>query len=420
MFPSRRDFLRVGSAMLSTSVSAPLFLRLTARAASATQPANDNVLVVLQLTGGNDGLNTVVPFTDENYRRLRPTLHLADSKLHKLDDRVGFHPSLNGWKQLFDKGQAAVIQSVGYPNPNRSHFESMAIWHTAPDDGQLRHSRPSLPQGGWLARAIDQRATAAEQASTIQALRVGEGQIPDALLGCRVEIPSLADVVELQHSPGVLNRDQRDSQVVAWKESANDSTNPLLQAAAESSLAVHATTKQIEKMGGAAKSKSSYPDSKLGQQLKLISQLLRAGFSSSIYYTEINGFDTHSGQLNGHSNRLAQVGAAVRAFVDDVGGSLRSRPVLVLVFSEFGRRVAENASGGTDHGTAAPVFLFGPRVHAGIHGPYPDLVNLVDDDPIFAIDFRRVYATVLENWLGLSSKAVLGSNFELLHVLANR
>jgi uncharacterized protein (DUF1501 family) len=417
MSPNRRDFLSIASAMLATSASAPFFLTQTARAAAATRRPNDNVLVVLQLTGGNDGLNTVVPFTDENYRRLRPTIHLADAKLHRLDDRVGFHPSMSGWKQLFDKGQAAVIQSVGYPNPNRSHFESMAIWHTAPDNAQLRHSRGDVASGGWLARAIDQRTTAAEQAATIQALRIGEGQIPDALLGCRVQIPSLTDIGELQRSVGLLNSGEVQSQVAAWQEAADNSVNPLLEAAAESSLTVHATAEQIRKMSGAFDSKGDYPDSKLGQQLRLIGQLLRAGFSSSIYYTEIDGFDTHSDQLNRHSNQLAQVDRAVRAFVDDVRNTVPNRPVLTLVFSEFGRRVAENGSRGTDHGTAAPMFLFGSGVAAGVHGPYPDLVNLVDDDPVFAIDFRRVYATVLNNWLGLSSKAVLGSQFELLDVL---
>jgi uncharacterized protein (DUF1501 family) len=415
---NRRDFFSIASAVLSTSVTAPLFMRLTASAAAATQPNNENVLVVLQLTGGNDGLNTVVPFTDENYRRLRPTIHLADAKLHRLDDRVGFHPSLDGWKQLFDQGQAAVIQSVGYPNPNRSHFESMAIWHTAPIDAQLSHSRGDLPSGGWLARAIDQRATAAEQTATIQALRVGEGQIPGAVLGCRVQVPSLADIAALQHCSGLLNGDERRSQVVEWQEAADDSANPLLQAAAESSLAVHATANQIEKMSAVSAVKGEYPDSKVGQQLQLIGKLLRAGFSTSIYYTEIDGFDTHSNQLNSHGNRLAEVGAAVRAFVNDLSRSLPSRPVLVLVFSEFGRRVAENGSRGTDHGTAAPVFLFGSGVTPGLHGPYPNLMNLVDDDPVFAIDFRRVYATVLENWLGLSSQTVLGSNVQLLDVLA--
>jgi len=418
MTPSRREFLSVASAMLATSASAPLFLRQTARAAAAAAPANDKVLVVLQLTGGNDGLNTVVPFTDENYRRMRPTIHLADAKLHRLDDRLGFHPSLGSWKQLFEKGQAAVIQSVGYPNPNRSHFESMAVWHTAPDNTKLSHSRGDLPSGGWLARAIDQRATAAEQAATIQALRIGDGQIPDALLGCRVQIPSLTDVAELQQSAGLLNPSEIQTQVAAWQEATENSDNPLLQAAAESSLAVYTTAEQIKKLGGALDLKGDYPDSTLGNQLRLVGQFLRAGFSSSIYYTEIDGFDTHSAQLNSHGNRLEQVGAAVRGFIDDVSRTVPSRKVLMLVFSEFGRRLAENGSRGTDHGTAAPVFLFGGGVAGGVHGPYPNLVELVDDDPVFAIDFRRVYATVLEKWLGLSSKAVLGSNFELLDVLA--
>jgi uncharacterized protein (DUF1501 family) len=411
---NRREFLGLASTLLATSTTVPAFLRRTAWAAAGKEPTSDRVLVVLQLTGGNDGLNTVVPYTDENYRRLRPKLHLADAKLHKLDERVGLHPSLGGLNKLFDHGQAAVVQSVGYPNPNRSHFESMAIWHTAPGDEQLRHGKANMAAGGWLARVIDRQKSPAERASTIEALRVGGGEMPQALLGCRVPVPSLTDMAQLKHRAGLLDAEMVKAQIAAWQNGAKAVDNPLLQSALQSTLAVHTTAQQIEKINPTPHDDAKYPNTKLSERLRLIAQLIRAGFETPIYYTELDGFDTHGSQLGQHEDLLRQVGGALSAFVEDVVKNVPSRPVLVLVFSEFGRRLTENASQGTDHGTAAPVLLAGSGVMPGVHGPYPDLMNLVDDDPVFAIDFRQVYATVLERWLGVSSQPILGRSFEML------
>jgi uncharacterized protein (DUF1501 family) len=416
---SRREFLGVASTLLTTSATVPGFLQRTAWAAAGRQATSDRVLVVLQLTGGNDGLNTVVPFSDENYRRLRPTLQLADAKLHKLDDRVGLHPELDGLKKLFDSGRAAVVQSVGYPNPNRSHFESMAIWHTAPDDRQLLQGRVAIPGGGWLARAINARMSPVGPSADVHALRVGTGEIPFAMLGCRVPVPSLADLSQLKHRKGLLDSQAALAQVDAWQALRSSATNPLLQAAARSRLAVRATAQQIERISSRLPDDADYPENDLAQRFRLIARLIRGGFGTSIYYTEEDGFDTHSEQLNRHAGVLRNVGGALRAFVQDVAKHVPSRPVLVLVFSEFGRRLAENASQGTDHGTAAPVLLAGSGLLPGVYGPYPDLAHLVDGDPVFAIDFRQVYATVLENWLRVPSAPVLGQQFKTLDVLRN-
>jgi len=416
---NRREFLGLAFRLLTTSATVPAFLERTARAATRERSTADRVLVVLQLTGGNDGLNTVVPFTDEHYRRLRPKLHLADAKLHKLNDRIGLHPSLGGLKRLFDGGQAALVQSVGYPNPNRSHFESMAIWHTAPDDEQLRQGKASAASGGWLARAIDERGRAVGSLAAIQASRVGTGEMPQALLGCRVPVPSLTDLAQLKHRAGLLDRRAVEEQVAAWRNGASSADNPLLRAAIDSSLAVHATARQIEGLRPSSSRDAHYPDTGLSERFRLIAHLIRAGLPTSIYYTELGGFDTHSRQLFRHADTLREVGGALESFVADVRKNASSRPVLVLVFSEFGRRLAENASEGTDHGTAAPVLLTGSGLAAGLHGPYPDLANLVDGDPRFAIDFRQVYATILERWLGLDSHAILGRRFNLLDVLTS-
>jgi uncharacterized protein (DUF1501 family) len=414
---NRREFLGLASTLLTTSATVPAFLELTAWAATRETAAKDNVLVVLQLTGGNDGLNTVVPFADDNYRRLRPKLHLADAKLHKLDARIGLHPNLEGFKKLYDDGLAGIVQSVGYPNSNRSHFESMSIWNTAPDDEQLRHGRASGANGGWIARAIDERSTSRITSPSIRALRVGTGEIPQALLGCRVPVPSLASLAQLKHRAGLLDQSGVARQVAAWQQGASVAGNPLLQAAIQSSVAVHATARQIEDLKSADDRQGTYPQNELAERFRLIAQLIRAGFATSIYYTELDGFDTHSSQLFRHGNVLRTVGGALEAFVKDVRTSAPGRPVLVLVFSEFGRRLAENASEGTDHGTAAPVLLAGTGAIPGVHGPYPDLAHLVDDDPVFGIDFRRVYATVLDRWLGLRSQHILNQRFELLDVV---
>jgi uncharacterized protein (DUF1501 family) len=411
---NRREFLGLASTLLSTSATVPAFLQRTAWAATRDSAAKDRVLVVLQLTGGNDGLNTVVPFTDDNYRRLRPKLHLADAKLHKLDTRVGLHPDLVGLKKLYDEGLAGIVQSVGYPNPNRSHFESMSIWNTAPDDEQLRHGKASDASGGWIARAMDERGASGAAAPSIRAMRVGAGEIPRALLGCRVPVPSLASLAQLKHRAGLLDRGGAERQVAAWQQGESGAGNPLLQAAIQSSVAVHATARQIEALKSAEDRQGTYPQNDLAERFRLIAQLIRASFATSIYYTELDGFDTHSSQLFRHASVLQTVGGALEAFVKDVRTTAPSRPVLVLVFSEFGRRLAENASEGTDHGTAAPVLLAGTGAIPGVHGPYPDLAHLVDDDPVFAIDFRRVYATILDRWLGVRSERILMQRFELL------
>jgi uncharacterized protein (DUF1501 family) len=405
MSTNRRDFLQQASALLAGGAALPAFLRQAALAA-AEKPTGDNILVVVQLTGGNDGLNTVVPFADENYRRLRPKLHLADARLHKLDDRVGLHPSLEALARLFKEGSAAIVQGVGYPHPNRSHFESMAIWHTAPTDLQLERGKPTIARGGWLARAIDRQDGGASSA-----LRVGSSEMPQALLGSRVPVPSLASLEELKSREGLLDREAAKAQLAGWR-SAESAANPLLQAAARGAVAVEATAAEIEKIAPRSTT-VGYPDYELGQRLRLIAELVRAGFETTIYYTELGGFDTHANQANRHSGLLSQFGRSLAAFVDDIERNA-DRRVSVLAFSEFGRRAAENASAGTDHGTAGPVFLAGSGLAGGLHGPHPDLANLVDGDPVFAVDFRQVYATVLEDWLDVGSEPVLGQKFERL------
>ncbi len=414
MNPTRRDLLRLGlgtSALLACGGSVPTFLARSATALAATPRTKNRVLVVVQLDGGNDGLNTVVPFRDDEYRKRRPRLNLAGDRLHKVDDRVGLHPSLAGFGRLLQRGQLAFVQSVGYPNPNRSHFESMATWQGA---------RPGArgDATGWLARHLDARPT--PPGGDAAALHVGDTLLPQALAGGEQPVPSLESLEQFRRRlglPELAGATEQRAALDAVGARERGEPGSLLQFVQRSQVLTYASSARLEgaALGGA---EARYPEFYgLARRLKLIARLVKAGLSTRIYYTQLGGFDTHSTQLGTHAGLLREVGDSLQAFLDDLGQSGDAGRVLVLIFSEFGRRLGENASAGTDHGTAAPVFLLGPAVKAGVHGPYPDLQDLADGDPKHAVDFRRVYATVLDGWLGGPSEKVLGGKFASLPLL---
>jgi uncharacterized protein (DUF1501 family) len=412
MQPTRREFLRLGlgtSTLLACGSTVPAFLARSATAL-ANQPAREagRILVVLQLDGGNDGLNTVVPHRDDNYRRHRARLQLPSAQLHRIDDRIGLHPSLAGLMRLHENRQLAIVQSVGYPNPNRSHFESMAIWHTA-------RFRPSRDTPGWLARGLDRRF--ATPGGDAPALHISESLLPQALHGSQRHVPSLVRLEQFRRRLGLPEGEEARGQRAALDQLGNQqrgTSGSLLEFVERSTLVTYASSARLESLQREQQqSATGYPEFfGLARRLKLIAQLIKAGLQTSIYYTEIGGFDTHANQLNQHANLLREVGDSLRAFLDDLNRAGEGRRVLVLVFSEFGRRLTENASAGTDHGTAAPVLLLGPGVRPGLHGPYPDLQNLQDNDPRHGIDFRQVYATVLDQWLQCPSQDILGERFE--------
>jgi uncharacterized protein (DUF1501 family) len=420
---TRRDLLRLGlgsSALLACGTTVPTFLARSAEALAGEGEGPDRrdgdgrILVVVQLDGGNDGLNTVVPHGDDIYSKSRPTLALAAKELKPIDDHIGLHPALDAFARLRDDGRLAIVQSVGYPNPNRSHFESMAIWHTA-------RLEPGAETPGWLARALDARPEAAW--GDAPAWHVASGELPQALRGGQRHVPTLERVEAFRRRLGVSDpgeaADQRAAlDRIAGSSGVGDSDNPLLQFVARSAVLSYASSARLEAVLGdsSGDGAAKYPeDYALARRLRLIARLIRAGLSTSIYYVQLGGFDTHADQRYPHEARLRELGASLRAFLADLESSKLGERVAVLVFSEFGRRLRENASAGTDHGTAAPVFLLGRPVRGSLHGPYPDLAHLDDDgDPKFAIDFRQVYATILERWLGLPAEAALGGSFEPL------
>jgi uncharacterized protein (DUF1501 family) len=416
MQPSRRDILRAGvgsSTVLACGLSVPTFLARTATALAASLSSGGRVLVVLQLDGGNDGLNTIVPYGDDNYRKHRPHLGVPKNQVRRIDDRMGLHPALTGLEQLLHKGQLAIVQSVGYPNPNRSHFESMAIWHA----GRLH---PDANRPGWLARALD--AGRSRTGGDAPALHISSELLPHALYGGQHQVPSLLDLgrfrrrLSMPEGAGIAEQRAALDQVAALNRGTPGS---LLQFVQRSTVLTYTSSDRLEHVLRGKAVPVRYPENNgLGQRLRLVAQLIQAGLGTSIYYTQLGGFDTHANQQGTHFGLLRELGDALHAFLDDLSASGDAGRVLVLVFSEFGRRLTENASGGTDHGTAAPVLLLGGGIRSGLHGPCPNLADLTDGDPKHAIDFRQVYATVLDGWLACPSQAVLGEKFRPLSLLA--
>jgi uncharacterized protein (DUF1501 family) len=423
MHPTRRELIRLGlgsSALLACGPTVPLFLASSATAladdhgsAVASRTVRGRILVVVQLSGGNDGLNTVVPYRDDEYRKRRPGLQISAKEVLKIDDHVGLNPALDGFAKLLEQERLAVIQSVGYPNPNRSHFESMAIWHTA----RLDHDATAP---GWLARAIDARPGPEGDAP---GLHIHDAfPLPKALEGGRYVIPSLARLEQFRRRLGMPEGADAATQASALERLCRQNrgeAGSLLQFVERCSLVTYASSARLERLRqDSTSTTAAYPEYLgLAKRLQLIAQLIKAGLTTSIYYTQLDGFDTHAGQVTRHAQLLRELGISLRAFLDDLEKSGEADRVLVLVFSEFGRRLTENASGGTDHGTAAPVFLLGRPVKAGLHGPYSDLTHLDDGDPRHAIDFRSIYAAVLDRWLDIPHRDILGSTFEPLPLM---
>jgi uncharacterized protein (DUF1501 family) len=410
---TRRDFLKAAlgsSAVVALGAGAPRFL--VEAAAREAGSKGETVLVVVQLSGGNDGINTVVPYGDDVYYKNRFTLALEKDKLHKLDDYHALHPSLGGFAKLVEEKRLSIVQGVGYANPNRSHFESMDIWHTARREPQGRSV-------GWIGRYLDAaaKARAADApASDLPALHLGGGQHPLALAAMDVFSPSIRSVDQFKLQDGG-DRKLREA-IERLSATARPGDDDLLSFVQSSTAAALASSQRLQDALGKYSPAAKYPGTKLAQSLSTVAQLIDAGMATRIYYVSLDGFDTHSEQKDAHASLLAELGDAVKAFVDDIAGHHHADRVLVMSFSEFGRRVRENASRGTDHGAAAPMFLAGGKVKAGLIGKHPSMTDLDDGDLKHHTDFRQVYAAVLKNWLGWSPAEILGGDFAPADVLA--
>jgi uncharacterized protein (DUF1501 family) len=429
---TRREFLRttvLGSALSWTvpTFLAHTFASLHAEAAdSATQTStgkDSSILVVLQMAGGNDGLNTVVPFANDHYRKARPRLGLTEKDVLRINDELGLHQALTGFKSLYDEGQLSIVQGVGYPNPNRSHFRSTEIWQTASDSEKFE-------KYGWLGRYFDNTCSGCDPTVAVTLGR----QMPQAFAAKRPkgicfdnpgnyrfqksDRPGPDEMDTTEESFRKLNEsddapmENSGGSIAALSGSAMASGSPL-DFIERTALDAQLSSDKVRAIASRVENKVAYPASQLGNSLKMVAKLIGGGLPTRVFYVSQGGYDTHTNQPGTHERLLTDLGNAVKAFVDDLKALGHFERVLVMTFSEFGRRVAENGSQGTDHGAAAPLFVMGNKVKAGLLGKYPSLApgDLHQGDLKFTVDFRSVYAGVLEGWLKTSSHPVLGRKF---------
>jgi uncharacterized protein (DUF1501 family) len=437
---TRRQFLRTTMLGSALSWTVPEFLADTfavlhsQAAGSATQIVtgkDSTILVVLQMAGGNDGINTVVPYNNDYYRNARPKLGLKAQQVLDLNGKIGFHNALTGFKNLYDAGHLAVVQGVGYPNPNRSHFRSTEIWQTGSDAA-------TVEKYGWLGRYFDNACAGCDPTVGVD---IG-GQTPQAFFAKTPTGISLANPQSYRFlSPGRFRPGQVDLLEESYEKmnevpdtgpdvNSGGSIGALAAAMPQpggsalhfierTALDAQVSSDQIRAIIARVKNQPPYPATKLGNNLKLIAQLIAGGLPTRVYYVSQGGYDTHVNQAGTQERLLKELGDAVNAFVGDLKAQGNLQRVLVMTFSEFGRRVSENASGGTDHGAAAPLFVIGDKVKAGLLGRYPSLApqDLFEGDIKYTMDFRSVYAGVLESWLKTPSTPILGRQFEPLSLV---
>ncbi len=394
--------------MIAIGLVAPKWLSSIAhadmvRTAHGGKPTSDTILVVCQLSGGNDGLNTVVPYADKKYYTFRPTLGLKEDAVLKLNEKVALHPGMTGLHGLFKAGKVAVIQNVGYPNSSRSHFRSMDIWQLGSVDFNQKY--------GWLGRHFDAEA-AIGPLNPVVALGLSTEK-PKALVGKVASIPCFASLADVQNLLGDPDTEKMLRQIQGMDAMTGSATRVVQQA---SKTALDAMSELKAKVSTYTP-KGAYANDDFGNGFKQIAQLIATSPATRVVYFSAGGFDTHSKQADQHQKLLKGFSDAVTAFQGEMEAIGKADKVIVLAFSEFGRRVEENASQGTDHGSAGPMFLVGSRVKGGLYGPMADFDNLENGDVPFGVDFRSVYATTLDGWMGGDSAVVLGQSFERLDAL---
>ncbi len=400
---TRRQFLQVfGSTGVLSLGGLPPWVLSQALANDAVPGPDQRVLVLIQLAGGNDGLNTVIPYGDDEYHRRRPGIGIPKGAVLKLNDRFGLHPSLGGLQNLFDQGRLAVVQGVGYPHPDRSHFRSMDIWHSAQPDGET-------PRDGWLGRALEWQFQQGKQAT--EGLALGVERLPLALASGTIPVPTLRRIEDWKLAEGDPSVANRRLQRALLTKSASTPARGELEFLRQASNTAFAAADRLAGLTKAYQPSAEYPGTHLARQLKLVAQFIAADVPTRIFFVSLEGFDTHSQQQPGHAALLAELSGAIAAFQADLEGHGLGDRVMTATFSEFGRRVEENGSLGTDHGAASMLFAVTKEGKGGFYGAMPSLTDLTDGDLKFTTDFRQVYAAWLENWLGVSSEAVLGGNF---------
>lgn len=416
---NRRDLLArtlQGSALLSLGTVVPQFV---ANTAAAAEKGKDNILVVIELNGGNDGLNTVIPYTDDLYHKNRPTLRQTKDQVVRVTDDIGLNSGLRNLEPML--ANLAIVQGVGYPNPDRSHFESMDIWQSADPRRKIGT--------GWLARSGPQLT---DVQGGIPMMHVGQGQLPLALKGATSGAISVNNKMPYRLDLGGGSDEQhkaRRSLIEALGQVEGSEDDPaMLQFVQRRQVQTLTTLDRLQDVLRNARGAGDqqwyygrmYSPKSLPNKLNLVAQLIQRDFGTRVFYVMRDDFDTHSNQAEPHKALMEEIAAGIRQLYDTLRQSGNDKRVRVLTYSEFGRRVKENESKGTDHGAASNLFVAGPSVKGGVIGAHPKLDDLDDGDLKFHTDFRRVYAALLEGWLGISSETVLQGKFQPLPQLMEK
>lgn len=391
----RREFIR-NSSLASGLMFVPSFVKAFEHFSKSQ--LGYKKLVIIQLAGGNDGLNTLIPFRNDIYYSSRPTLAINEQDVLRINDEVGFHSSLRSLKNIYDKGYLTIINGVGYPNPDRSHFRSTDIWHTASDSNQYLNT-------GWMGRYIDKY-----------------GKKPYA--GIELD-DSLSLIMKGKHINGIATKDPRvlfsNMQTPYFKKVLKYQTDEHLSEhnlgyLYKTMIEAESSAKYIYNTTKTYKSKADYQSNAFAKQLKTTAEFINSGIDSKVFYVSMGGFDTHAGQINRQKNLLKVYGDAMETFVDDLEAKNTFKDTLILTFSEFGRRVKQNAANGTDHGAANNVFLIGKDMNkVGIYNELPNLLDLDNNGDLkYAVDFRNIYATIIDKWLGVDHHSLLNGSFKTL------
>ncbi|HYT32958.1 MAG TPA: DUF1501 domain-containing protein [Thermoanaerobaculia bacterium] len=408
---SRRDFLLRSAGFVTVSAMVPRWSVVGARnfEESLGSAYPGRTLVVLELMGGNDGLNTVVPYTDNAYPQVRARIGIPVGSVLQLDSKLGLNPQMTGMKSLWDAGRVALVEGIGYPNSSLSHFTARDIWHTAD---------PKLAQrNGWLGRWLD---SAIGNNSNPLVCAAVSNALPRTLLADKVSVPSFVSIASYSYSTDGAYPGDKSNQINTFVAEAADQyeiENTVEQISALSGVGISSST-TLQSVGSGYVAGGQYPSGSLGAGLQLIAEIINAGVGAQILYITYGGFDNHAGENNDHDPLLKTVSDGIKALFDDLDAHGKSHNVLFMSWSEFGRRVADNASMGTDHGTSAPHFVVGNAVKPGIYGTAPSLTQLDSNgNLLIQNDFRSYYGTVLSDWLGADSAAILGTTWPNLGFL---
>ncbi len=400
MLIKRKQFIQIGS-LATATMMLPKFLKAFESRTPIVPPGN-KVVVILQLGGGNDGLNTVIPIRNDLYYKARPKLGIEKTKALSVTDEVGLHPALTGFKELFDSGSLGILNSVGYPNPDRSHFRSMDIWQTATSSTEYSNT-------GWVGRYLDAQCAGCDKPT--HAIEIDDilslAMKGDNLKGIAVKDPRrLYGTANEKFFRDVL-KNRRD-------EAGEQPVDYLYKTMAETL----SSADYIFQQSKVHPSKAEYPKTELGNSMKTIASLIFSEINTKVYYVSLGSFDTHINQQFQQQRLFTEMNEAVTSFVKDLKANNRFNDVLLFTFSEFGRRVEQNASGGTDHGTANNMFLIsGGLKQKGLLNALPNLADLDEGDLKYQVDFKNVYATVLNRWLNAEDQLVLGKKFEYLNFI---